>query len=120
MMFIILALGILFASVLSAEQNKTSVVMCSSFSCAYNKKARCTRQQIVVYDNTVIGLCLYNSETMSRRILEPMGKVVERSKPNPQMITKIMQAQDKARDSELIKNPKSFARWLRRQGIRRL
>jgi len=54
---------------------------------------------------------------MSKRILEPMGKVVERSKPNPQMIAKIMQAQEKARDSELIKNPKAFARWMRKQGI---
>jgi len=116
MIFIILVLGILFASVLSAGQNKASVVMCNSFSCAYNRRARCIRKEVIVYDNTVIGLCLYHTETMSKRILEPMGKVVERGKPNPQIITKIMQAKEKAIDSELIKNPRVFAKWMRRQG----
>jgi len=45
-----------------------------------------------------------------------MGKVAERSKPNPQMINKIMKAQEEIKDSELLKNPKAFAKWMRRQG----
>ena len=121
MMFILLVLGLLFVSVLSAGQSKAFVVMCSSFSCAYNKRARCTRKEVVVYDNTVIGLCLYHSESMSKRILEPMrkGVTVERGKPNSQMINKIMKAQEEKTDSELMKNPKAFAKWLKKQGVKR-
>lgn len=112
MIFIILVLGLLFASVLSTGQNKASVVMCNSFSCAYNKRARCTRKEIAIYDNTVLGLCLHHSESMKNRILEPMnkGKAVERGKPNPQMIDKIMKAQKE--ESELLKNPKAFTHWM--------
>jgi len=92
--------------------------MCGSFSCTYNRRARCTRKEISIYDNTVRGLCLDHSETMNQRIIEPMNKaiLVERGRPNSQMITKIMQAQEKARGSELIKNPKAFARWMKKQG----
>lgn len=116
MIFILLVFGAVFVSVLSAGQDKPPVVMCSSFSCAYNKRAICTRKEIFVYDNTVLGLCLFHSETMSQRILEPMGKVAERGKSNPQMINKIMQAQEAKRDSRLIKNPKAFARWMKQRG----
>ena len=116
MMFILLVFGAVFVSVFSAGQNKTSVVMCSSFSCAYNRRARCIRKEVAIYDNTVKGLCLYSSETMSQRILEPMGKggTIERGKPNLQMINKIMQIQEDKKNSELIKNPKAFGRWIRR------
>jgi len=120
MLFIVLlGLGIVYASSLSAGQNKTSVVMCGSFSCAYNRRARCTRKQIAVYDNTILGLCLYHSETMKKRILEPMNKgiKIERGKPNPQMIDKIMKAQEEIKDSELINNPRAFADWMRKRGL---
>ena len=122
MLFIVfLILGMFFVSSLSAVQNKSSVVMCSSFSCAYNKRARCTRKEITIYDNTVIGLCLYHSETMSRRIIEPMRKVgtIERSKPNPQMINKIMKAWEEKHSKELLENPKIFGDWMKKQGIGR-
>ena len=112
---IFILLGVLSASFLSVRQSKATLVMCGSFSCGYNRRARCTRGKVAIYDNRVIGLCLYHTEAMDKRILEPMGKVVERSKPSPQMINKIMQAQEKVKDSELIKNPKAFARWMRRQ-----
>ena len=115
MLFIVLlGLGAICVSSVSAVQ--TTVVMCNSFSCAYNRRARCIRGKIAIYDNRVIGLCLYHTETMSKRILEPMDKVVERGKPNPQMINKIMKTQEEIKDSELLKNPKAFARWMRRQG----
>jgi hypothetical protein len=56
---------------------------------------------------------------MSKRILEPMNKgiAVERGKPNPRMINKIMKAQEDKEDSELLKNPKAFVRWMERQGL---
>ncbi len=122
MLFIVLlGLGALFVSTLSAGQSNSSVVMCGSFSCAYNRRARCTRKEIAIYDNTVLGLCLYHTGKMDQRILEPLNKgiAVERGKPNPQMINKIMKAQEDTKDSELITNPKAFAEWLRRHGIRR-
>jgi len=121
-MLILLVFGAVFVSVLSVGQNKPPVVMCSSFSCAYNRRARCTRKEIAIYDNTIVGLCLNHSETMNRRILEPMEKVgtIERGKPNPQMIDKMMKAQEEIKDTELVKNPKVFAVWMRKQGIKRL
>ena len=120
MMFILLVFGAVFVSVLSAGQSKASVV-CHSFSCAYNRGGHCARQKVIIYDNTVKGLCLYHSESMEKRILEPLNKgiMIETGKPNPKMINKIMKAQEDKRDSELINNPKAFARWMRRQGARR-
>lgn len=112
MILILLALGLLLAFILSAGQARTSVVLCTSFSCSFNRGGCCVRHKIIVYDNTVIGLCLYHTDTMSKRILEPMGRVAERGKPNSKMITKIMHAQEDKRDSELIKNPEAFARWI--------
>lgn len=117
MMFILLVFGAVFVSALSAGQGNSSVVMCGSFSCAYNRRGRCTRKEISICDNTVKGLCLYHSETMSQRIIEPMGKIAERGKPNPQMINKIMQAQEDKSDSELIKDPKAFATWIRKNWL---
>ena len=114
---ILLALGVLSA----AGQSKASVVMCNSFSCGYNKRARCTRQKIAIYDNTILGICLYHTQMMADRVTKPMNKgiVVERGKPNLQMIGKIMKAQEEIKDSELLKDSKSFARWMRKQDIGR-
>lgn len=119
---VLLGLGIVSLYSTSAGQNKATVVMCGSFSCAYNRRARCTRKEIAIYDNVVTGLCLFHSETMGKRIIEPMNKAktVERGKPNPQMIDKIMKAQEENKDSELLKNPKAFAKWMKKQGIGRL
>ena len=120
MLFIVLlGVGVLLASTVPGGRSQTSVVMCGSFSCAYNRRARCTRKQIAVYDNTILGLCLYHSETMKKRILEPMNKgiKIERGKPNPQMIDKIMKAQEEIKDSELINNPRAFADWMRKRGF---
>ena len=107
MALILLLFGVVFASVFLAGQSNASVIMCGSFSCIYNRRARCIRKEISIYNNIVTGLCLDHSETMSKRIIEPMNKVkvVERSEPNPQMITKIMKAQEDKRDFELLNNP---------------
>lgn len=113
--FVLLGLGVICMSSVSTGQS--TVVMCNSFSCAHNRRARCTKKGISIYDNTILGLCLDHSSTMSQRILEPMGKVSERSKPNFRITNKIMQAQEEKRDSELLKNPKAFTRWMKRQGI---
>lgn len=117
LLFFILGASAWLVSAQSTSQGKTTVVMCGSFSCVYNRRARCTRRKIAVYDNKVIGLCLYHSADMGKRILEPMGKgiVVEKSKPNPQIISGIMKAWEVKRDSELVNNPKAFARWIKKQ-----
>lgn len=121
LLFVLLGLGILVSSV-SAGQSKATVIMCGSFSCAYNRRARCTRKEIAVYDNTIIGLCLYHSASMEKRILEPMnkGRTLERGKPNPQMINKITGAQEEIKDSELLKDPKAFTAWMKKHGIKKL
>ena len=116
MMLILLVFGAVFTSVLSAGQSNASVIMCGSFSCIYSRRARCTRKEISIYDNIVTGLCLNHSEMMSRRIIEPMNKAIgaEKSRPNPQMVIKIMKEQEYKRDLELVRKPKVFAEWMRK------
>lgn len=113
----IIILGLMLVLIFS-YLNQFCCIKCFSFSCKYNKDGRCIRKNITIYDNTVKGLCLFHTENMTRRILEPMKKIrmVERGKGNPQMIEKIMKAQDEIEDPELLKNPEAFADWMRRQG----
>lgn len=116
--FILLGIGVWYVSSVTASKAKTSVVFCGSLSCAHNRRGRCGRREIVVYDNSVIGLCLHHTETMTKRILEPMRekRKLKHDKPSLWMAAKIMREQEKARDSELIKNPKAFAEWMRKCG----
>jgi hypothetical protein len=116
--FILLGIGLWYVSSVSASQAKTSVVFCGSLSCAHNRRGRCGRREIVVYDNTVIGLCLYHMETMAKRILEPIreNRKLKHARPNLWMAAKITRKQEKTMDSELIKNPKAFVEWMRKCG----
>ena len=115
-MFIIsLLLLVVVVSLLeSAEQHKSSVVVCNSISCTWNKLCRCTRRAIAIYDNTVKGLCLYHTEDIKERIFDPMRekRMIESSEFSSEMMDKIMKAQE----DKLLKDPNAFAGWLRKQG----
>lgn len=115
-MFIIGAVILLAIVMLamSAEQGRSSVVMCNSVSCKWNKLCRCTKRDIAVYDNTVKGLCLYHTENMKERILDPMRekRMIEVGGDSEdfgkEMMDKIMRSQEE----KLLKDPDTFAKWM--------
>ena len=112
---ILLAIGM---SLLSSGEGRPSVIMCNSVSCSNNKLCRCERKEIAVYDNTVKGLCLYHTENMKDRILEPMkkGGLLEEV-----YVTagKLAKTKRDIQDEDVLKNPVAFARWMYRHGMGR-
>ena len=104
---------------MSVEQGKSSVVVCNSISCKYNRLCRCTRKNIVVYDNTVTGLCLYHTDSMKDRVLEPLKKsgLLEQYQHETYVADTLTKIEEDAKDNELLKNPNVFARWMRKHGI---
>ena len=120
-MFAISLLVLLVVAVLSmsAEQGKSSVVMCSSITCSWNRRCRCTRKNIAVYDNTVTGLCLHHSDSMKDRVLEPMRKsrLLEQYEHETYVADMLAEREEDAKDEELLNNPVAFSRWMRKHGI---
>lgn len=120
-MFAISLLILLVVAVLStsAEQGKSSVVMCSSVSCSWNRRCRCTRKNIAVYDNTIQGLCLYHTSNMQDRVLEPMNKsrLLEQYQHETYIAYVLAKKEEDTKDEELLKNPAAFSRWIRKHGI---
>lgn len=118
LMFAISLLILLVVAVLStsAEQGRSSVVVCNSISCKYNRLCRCTRKNIAVYDNTVQGLCLHHTSNMKDRVLEPMrkGRLVEHYQHEVYIADTLAKREEDAKDYELLKNPNAFAKWLTR------
>jgi len=120
-MLFLIVLVIMTALVLIAYKvEKTSVIMCNSFSCAFNKIGKCARGEIAIYDNAVKGLCLYHTNPMEERIIEPLKKMnlIETHGRETKVLTdELAKIQKSMKDEELLKNPNAFARWLKKQGI---
>lgn len=104
-------MGIILAMSIGASQ-KGCGIKCFSSSCLYNRGGKCARQGISVYDNTVKGLCLYHTENMKQRVLDPMqGKqMIEVGKVNEEAIGRIIQEEEE----KLLKDPDAFAKWMRK------
>ena len=115
----LLMLTFILCSFASAEQSRSSVIMCNSISCTWNKRCRCTRKEIAVYDNTVEGLCLYHSANMKDRVLEPMKKsrLLEQYEHETYIAVAMDKMKEKSKDEELLKNPAAFSKWMKRHGI---
>ena len=115
----LLMLTFILCSFASAEQSRSSVIMCNSISCTWNKRCRCTRKEIAVYDNTVEGLCLYHSANMKDRVLEPMrkSKLLEQYQHETYVVDMIAKQEEDIKDAELLKNPAAFSRWMRKHGM---
>ena len=98
-------------SLASSGGGRPPVIMCNSVSCSHNRLCRCTRKEIAVYDNTVKGLCAHHTESMKKRILDPIQekRIIESSDEfGSEMTDKIM----KAREETLFKDPDAFAKWM--------
>ena len=116
------SIGILLIIVMSfasSKGGKPPVIMCNSVSCTWNKLCRCTRKEIAVYDNTVTGLCLYHTDSMKDRVLEPMKKsrLLEQYEHETYIAVAMDKMKEKSKDEELLKNPAAFSKWMKRHGI---
>jgi len=92
------------------------MITCYSTSCGHNRKKRCLFKKIEIYDNNALGICLWHTESMEKRLLEPMLKGIELGKKTGQieMIDEFVKG---LADGKAIKDPEEFAKWLTRHGI---
>jgi hypothetical protein len=72
---------------------------------------RCSRGQIAVYDNTILGLCLYHTESMKVRVLDSF----EQGRKMGKMDGEIAMLDKLITDKDLLKDPKAFDEWMRKQ-----
>lgn len=87
--------------------NRAVIFKCASVSCKLNNKGECLKKKVVIYDNATIGICLYHTESMHKRILEPLEEagLIVGSK-----------SLDELKNSEvLLKDPGAFEQWMRNQ-----
>ena len=100
---------------LFAMQSRTSVRKCFSRSCRLNVKGKCTKKEIDVYDNGVIGLCLWHTAKMNERILEPFRKGIEIGQKDLEiaLIDEIKDRYEKALDKSAVIDPQKFEVWMR-------
>ncbi|HAJ57565.1 MAG TPA: hypothetical protein DCL35_07340 [Candidatus Omnitrophica bacterium] len=102
----------------STSQTKASVVTCNSFRCGHNRRGRCTKKEIAIYDNLALGLCVHHTQSMDKRIFEPMENAIESKRKK--WLVKLLNALDGIEDKALLDDPVFFAGWLNQHGIKRL
>jgi hypothetical protein len=92
------------------------VITCYSKSCGHNRRNRCRFKKIEIYDNNALGICLWHTETMEKRLLEPILKGIELGKRTGK-IEMIDEFTKGLADGKAIKEPDEFVKWLKRHGI---
>jgi len=106
-------LFIVMLGVVMSANNSVCGVKCFSFGCRHNRGGRCNKKEITIYDNTVTGLCLYHTDSMKKRVINPVSKVLNEHKHNAILV----KMQDHTKDEELLKNPKAFSAWMKKRWI---
>jgi hypothetical protein len=97
---------------------KSVVRKCYSFSCNHNRKGICQLKQIDIYDNEVVGICLWHTLDMTKRVLNPYeeGKEIGKKEGGIELLDKLIKCSE---DVKAIKDPKEFENWLKKHGIER-
>lgn len=109
---------IVFLLVLTIKQGgETTLVVCNSISCKWNKLCRCTRKRIAVYDNAVKGLCVHHSEDVMDRIegAIKIGREVGAVDGKIEATGAIRRAIEASEDSAMLRDDKEFERWMRKR-----
>lgn len=98
---------------LTSLANEPRIGKCFSVGCGHNKKGRCQLRKINIYDNKALGLCLWHTETMEKRLIEPFTKGIEIGKKDGEVacLDKLLKDLE---DSKAIKNPEEFQKWMQR------
>ena len=107
---------IIMCMVIGANSNSGCGIKCFSLTCKHNKGGKCGRKEIVVYDNTVKGLCLNHTDNMNNRVIKPMESAGFHEE-HCVTVTFSDKAQEKIKDEVLLKNPKAFSSWMKKHGM---
>ena len=115
-MIYILLILVLYFGLVCMYNSKTTIRKCYSFSCKKNIGGRCFLKEIDVYDNGVLGVCLWHTSDMLERVLESMKKGAEIGKKEGEieLLDKLIKSSE---DVKAIKDSKEFEKWLERHGI---
>jgi hypothetical protein len=114
MLALLIVLGLVVFLIVVNEQQ--FVITCSSTSCGHNRRKRCRFKKIEIYDNNALGICLWHTETMEKRLLEPMLKGIELGKRTGR-VEMIDEFTKGLADGKAIKDAEEFIKWLKRHGI---
>jgi hypothetical protein len=71
--------------------------------------------EIDIYDNGAIGLCLWHTEDMQKRVLESFTKGVNIGIKEGE--SKIIEQIINNTDLKAINDPNEFKKWLKRHGL---
>ena len=115
-MVIVLGILVLYFFLVATYNSKTTLRRCYSFSCLKNMRGKCMLKEIDIYDNGVIGICLWHTSDMNKRILEPYnkGRVLGKIDGELELIDRLVKGSE---DIKAIKDPEEFKNWLKRHGI---
>lgn len=73
-------------------------------------------KEIDVYDNKALGICLWHTEDMDKRLLEPFrnGEAIGEKTGEIKLIDKLTKNLE---DNRAVKDPKEFEKWMRDHGM---
>lgn len=115
--FLIIFLSFVLLGWLSAiQERKTRIKGCYSFECKNNLNGVCKLKEIVIYNNSVIGLCLNHTSSMQKRVLDPLLRGIEIGKKDGEADAygKISKALESVEDdAKLLKDKNEFAKWMK-------
>ena len=77
-------------------------------------------KKIDIYDNGAIGLCLWHTTEMRKRVLDPYNKGKEVGKKNGaiECIDKLIHSVDNEKDALAIKSPEEFIIFMKKHGFK--
>ena len=97
-------IAILFWTRMFPKKEKRVILRkCYSKTCLKNDHGKCMLKEIDVYDNGVLGLCLWHSHNMQKRTLEPF-----------QVVLGMKTTHDVESDIKAIQDSEEFQKWMRR------
>ena len=112
--FVMLVILVLSVPVIASY---TRVSKCNSMSCNHNnKKGKCILREVVIYDNKVTGLCLWHTDNMKQRLLDPLitGIAIGKKSSTLEVIDELAKGFE---DRKAIKDPGVFEKWMKRHGM---
>lgn len=112
MFWLIFLIAILALSFICFVVAYPKVNTCYSVSCKLNnKKGKCMRAGgIDIYDNGIIGLCLWHTGNMEDRVIKPLKEKIGLDKITEKDIELI-------KDQMAVKSEKEFEKWAKRHGL---
>jgi hypothetical protein len=116
---ILLAVALLFVAC-SAGSPGTRLKKCYSFDCKKNHRGKCVMREIEVYDNGVKGMCLWHTDNMYDRVLDPIKKgiAIGEKQGKAKTIDSLLKEVENSKDAKAIHSQEEFRLWLLRHGVK--